>query len=205
MKKIIILSLLLLFATTSVVCGQGLRRPAEGKSMVYITRTSSVAFLIGFQIFDSKKYLGTLNAGKYIVYECDPGKHIFIAKSENADFIDAELEAGRIYIIDAVPQMGIMVAQVDLVPLDKNSKRYEKSKKSIFKLIGKKSGIEVKTEDYAEDSDADEESSPSKTLAKFEKRKEQGKVSLLLPDMFIEIDEGQIELQPEDDPNEESL
>lgn len=60
-------------------------------------------------------------------YECAPGEHLFWAYSENKDFITAELEAGKIYFVEAVPSSGWGQAVVYLVPIDpKGSERVGK-------------------------------------------------------------------------------
>ncbi len=101
MKKIIPL-LLVIFAIN--VQAQELKKPSERKAMVYFTRVEALGFLINFKYFDGEKYLGKFNYGKYLAYECDPGKHIFWAKSENSDFVEADLEPNKIYILDSQPQ-----------------------------------------------------------------------------------------------------
>ncbi len=47
------------------------------------------------------------------------------------------MEAGKTYIIDAEPKMGAFKAAVNLNPLDKNHKKFEKLKERIFKSIVK--------------------------------------------------------------------
>lgn len=131
MKKLVVL---LLF-TTLFTFGQELDTPKEGKVLVYFTRYDSTGFLINFKYFDGDKYLGKFNHGKYMIYECEPGKHIFWSKSENFDFVEAELEAGRIYIIDSRPQMGAFKAAVKLIVFNKELSNYDRYKKRIFKSI----------------------------------------------------------------------
>src|SRR5690606_10738610 len=55
--------------------------------------------------------------------------------SENRDFVEAELEAGKIYFIEAIVKMGAVKAAVNLDPVDpSNQKRMDK----ILKLLTKK-------------------------------------------------------------------
>ena len=74
MKKVLLI-VVVLFATA--MYSQDLKKPSEGKSLVYFVRSSSVGFLINFKYFDGEQYLGKFNYGKYLVYECEPGKHLF--------------------------------------------------------------------------------------------------------------------------------
>src|SRR5258708_5671525 len=78
----------------------------EGKSVVYFVRSSSLGFAVNFSYFDSAALIGRFNGPKYIRYECAPGSHLFWARSENRSFVEAQLEAGKIYFIQAIPKMG---------------------------------------------------------------------------------------------------
>lgn len=61
--------------------------PSENKSLVYFARRSAVGPLIKFRIYEGDTYLGRLSANRYISYECDPGFHVFVARSENTSFV----------------------------------------------------------------------------------------------------------------------
>lgn len=132
--KNIFCMLALVFVTLSGFA-QDVKVPSEGKAIVYFVRTSQLGALINFKYFDGENYLGKFNYGEYLVYECDPGFHLFWAKSENIHYLEATLEAGKVYIINAEPQMGAIKAGVELVPLDKKHKKYEKHKKRVLEAI----------------------------------------------------------------------
>ena len=132
-KKFVLILPLMFFAFTSLC--QNLNPAPEGKAVVYFVRTSSTGFAINFSYFDSTKLIGVFNGPKYIRYECEPGQHLFWARSENRDFVEAELEAGKIYFIEAIVKMGAIKAAVELRPVNTDdSKKMEK----IFKLLNKK-------------------------------------------------------------------
>ncbi|MFZ2283893.1 MAG: hypothetical protein WAV86_08455 [Lutibacter sp.] len=132
MKKIILLSLMSLL--NLILFSQNIEPAPNDKSVVYFTRANTVGALINFTYFDGEKVIGKFNGPKYIRYECIPGEHLFWARSENKSFIEANLEAGKIYIIDVVPKMGAIKASVSLVPV--NSKKYKL--KQIQKLLSKR-------------------------------------------------------------------
>lgn len=115
--------------------GQKLEPAPEGKAVVYFVRPSSLGFAINFSYFDSAQLVGKFNGPKYIRYECEPGTHLFWAKSENRDFLEAEVEAGRIYFIEAVVKMGAVKAAVNLRPVDPAD---TKAMTKILKLLDKK-------------------------------------------------------------------
>lgn len=176
-------------------------KPGEGKAMVYFARRDGSAFLIKFSIYDGDLFLGKLGANKYFAYECDPGKHVFIAKSENTSYVEADLEAGKTYVIDTKVRMGVMTAQVKLLPLDRSHKKYEKEKTKFLKFISKKDG-ELITEgnravsseedeipDDENDDITDEEVDgikSSKRMMKFYKMKEGKKITTITPDMHFD-------------------
>lgn len=107
------------------------------KAVVYFVRANSTGAMINFTYFDSTKVIGKFNGPRYMRYECEPGEHLFWARSENRSFVRANLEAGKIYVIDVIPLMGAIKAAVKLVPV--NSPEYKL--KRIQKLLAKKSSV----------------------------------------------------------------
>jgi len=106
------------FLLFSFTTADGIKPPSEGKAVVYIARTSSLGILINFSYFDKDKFIGKFHGHGYIRYECEPGEHIFWAQSENRDFVTADLEAGKIYFIEAAAKMGGLKARVRLMPVN---------------------------------------------------------------------------------------
>ena len=160
--------------------------------MVYFTRVGSTGFLINFKYFDGENYLGKFNHGKYLAYECEPGKHLFWAKSENIDYVEAELEAGKIYIIDSEPQMGAIKAGVKLVPFDndvnnyKNIKKYDRKKANVLEAISGAKEYAISEDDLAE-AKKDHEDLVKRSMEKYNKRKDKGEVytTLLINNSYI--------------------
>lgn len=103
-----------------------IKKPTEGKSLVYFIRPTAVAFLVDFKVFDKDTFLGTLSSKKYFTYECEPGEHLFWATSENRDYVIANLEANKTYVINVSPQIGAFVAGVNLIPYDPNIANHKK-------------------------------------------------------------------------------
>ncbi|MCI9845288.1 DUF2846 domain-containing protein [Flavobacterium pectinovorum] len=186
MKKILILA----FAILSIVgYSQELRKPSEGKAIVYFVRSSGMGALINFKYFDGEKYLGKFNYGKYLVYECEPGKHVFWSRSENTDFIEADLEAGKIYIVDSEAQMGAIKAGVELVPFNPNPESYKTPKKFEKKKAAILKSISENKEYVATDSDLKEGAEEyasiiKKSTEKYNKLKEKSEeFAKVLPEM----------------------
>lgn len=172
----------LLLAAISIsaqkVTTQAIDKPQEGKSLVYILRTGAGP-LLNFRIYDKDKFLGALSGFKYMVYECEPGNHIFWAASENRDFVEANLEPNAVYVINAEGQMGAFIAQVGLNPLNPNEFR---DKRTFYQVVknAKKQIYTPNAEDKAE--------SIKSGLERYEtlKSKNSKSIKVLTPDMKFE-------------------
>lgn len=186
MKKVFLFIVTLLSISVNA---QELKKPAEGKTIVYFVRSSGMGMLINFKYFDGEKYLGKFNYGKYLIYECDPGKHLFWSRSENTSFIEAELEPNKIYIIDSEAQMGAIKAGVKLVAFDpkaehyKTPKKFEKKKKNILDAITENKEYIATAEDLKEGA-TEFESVIKRSTEKYNKSKEKGEeFAKVLPEM----------------------
>jgi hypothetical protein len=187
MKKIIFY---LVFFISSISFAQGLKKPSEGKVMVYFARAEQMGFLVNFKYFDGEKYLGKFNYGKYLAYECEPGKHLFWSKSENSDFVEADLEAGKIYIIDSETLMGAFKAGVKLVPFDnnpanyKNEKKYNRKKNRILESISSGESYIISDDDLKEDK-KDYQNMIKRIIEKYNKKKSENEEITQLPKEFF--------------------
>ena len=124
---------LMLFAQSGAKA-QTVEPAPNDKAVVYFARPNTLGLAINFVYFDGEKVIGRFMGNRYMRYECEPGEHLFWAKAENRDFITADVEAGKIYVVEAIPVMGAVRAGVRLEPI--NSADYKM--KSIQKLLGKK-------------------------------------------------------------------
>lgn len=131
------LLLAVLFILPLLGISQEIAPAPSDKAVVYFVRANSTGSMINFTFFDSTRVIGKFNGTNYMRYECQPGTHLFWARSENRSFIKANLEAGKIYVVEVVPLMGAIKAAVKLVPV--NSPDYKL--KRIQKLLLKKSAL----------------------------------------------------------------
>lgn len=179
-KQILLIIPFILIALLGI--GQDIEPAPSDKAVVYFTRTSSLGMAINFSYFDSATLIGIFNGPKYMRYECEPGRHLFWARSENRDFIEAEVEAGKIYFIEAVANMGAVKAGVDLLPVNPSDTRMMKK---IFKLLKKKSP-ELFTDAELQVETARLSEVITRGLEKYAKDKEKGKlIPKLSKEMFI--------------------
>jgi len=151
LNKITLLIILICGLSTAYsqkITTQEIDKPQEGKSLVYILRTGAGP-LVNFRFYDKDLFLGAMSGFKYLVYECEPGEHIFWAASENRDFVEANLEPNAVYVLNAEGQMGAFVAQVSLSPLNPTEFR---DKKTFYQVVkgAKKLVYTPQTDDKSE-------------------------------------------------------
>lgn len=160
------------------VTTQSIDKPSEGKSLVYILKTGA-GMLLNFRVYDKDQFLGAIPSGKYLVYECEPGEHLFWAVSENRDYVEANLEPNSVYVLNAEGQMGAFIASVSLRPLKPTEFR---DKKTFYQVIKNDTKIpyqpsqDTKTENIA------------KAMEKYNelKSKSSNKIAVLNSDMKFE-------------------
>lgn len=96
-------------------------KPAEGKAMVVFMRSSFVGSMIASSVYDAPDsgdtFLGVVNNKDKLAVQLDPGQHRFMVIAENADFLDATLEAGKIYYVLVSPRPGAWKARFSLFPI----------------------------------------------------------------------------------------
>lgn len=121
--------------TLMTISAQELEKPSEGKAAVYLMRTSGLGAAINFKYFVNETYLGKFSGRNYVRLELDAGEQLIWAKSENLDFMEANLKEGAIYLIHVKPKMGGMKAAVRLEVVDTSN---EKLMKKVNKLLTNK-------------------------------------------------------------------
>lgn len=129
MKTKLILALALSFFTFSSY-SQGFEKPSEGKAVVYFVRWTNLGPIYNFTYFHNDKYIGEFKGKGYIRYECDPGKHIFWASSQNKQFVTAELESNKTYMIEVGVGIGGVLIYIPITNTKKLN--FRKSKKTVL-------------------------------------------------------------------------
>ncbi|GAB3382280.1 hypothetical protein [Lysobacter fragariae] len=96
-------------------------KPAEGKAMVVFLRSSFVGSLIASSVYDAPDsgdtFFGVVMSKDKLAVQVEPGEHRFMVISENADFMDATLEAGKTYYVLIKPRPGAWKARFSLIPI----------------------------------------------------------------------------------------
>jgi hypothetical protein len=131
MKQFILYIFLLTSTFSFAQNSQEIKIPTNGKSYVYIVR-EGVGKLLNFRVYHNDKFIGALPNGKYIVYECDPGENLFWVASENRDFVEANLEPNKTYVLNIEGKVGLVTTIFSLYGLNPDSK---KDRKKLYKAI----------------------------------------------------------------------
>jgi len=96
-------------------------RPDADKATVLFMRPSGLGFAIASSVYelgpDGDRFVGIVPAKKKLAYSVAPGKTRFMVVSEAADFMDAELMAGKIYYVVVAPRIGVWKARFSLRPV----------------------------------------------------------------------------------------
>jgi hypothetical protein len=97
-------------------------RPEHGKAMVVFMRPSSMGYGFQSSVFevrdDQPVLAGILAQKEKMVYQADPGEHLFMVIGESADFMSADLQAGKTYYALVTPRMGAWRARFSLKPIN---------------------------------------------------------------------------------------
>lgn len=95
--------------------------PEAGKAMVVFMRPSGLGFAVQSSVFEIKDnypvLVGIVAAKTKVAYQVNPGKYLFMTIGENADFMTAEVAAGRTYYVRVEPRFGMWKARFGLQPV----------------------------------------------------------------------------------------
>lgn len=90
--------------------------PSADKALVIFMRPSVVGGAIQATLYDDLTYIGTISAKTRVAYETDPGEHMFMVIGESADFMKADLLAGKTYYAAVIPRIGVWKARFSFRP-----------------------------------------------------------------------------------------
>lgn len=154
-KGIRLLLLFVVVAFLNVACAgssgymkssETLLTPTNEKALVRFMRPSGIGYAINFNIWDGEKVIGNSVAKSQFDYLADPGKHLFVSTAENVVFLEAEVEAGKVYYILSRVKMGLWKARTELVPVTKGSEYWDEVKvheKELVKLAPDTAAIQL--------------------------------------------------------------
>jgi hypothetical protein len=96
-----------------------------GKAMLVIMRPSFYGGAIAASVYDitgdQTRLIGVLGPKDKIAYQVDAGAHRFMVVAENADFMEATLDAGKTYFAVVRARPGVWKARFSLLPIHATS------------------------------------------------------------------------------------
>lgn len=109
---------------------QAVYTPDPDRAMIVFMRPSTFGFAIQSSVFeivdDNPELVGIVAAKKKVAYQVEPGGHLFMVIGESADFMKADLQAGKRYYALVTPRMGMWKARFSLKPIHKDDQESEK-------------------------------------------------------------------------------
>jgi hypothetical protein len=112
-------------------CGPGLMMPAQRLTTpspqyatVTFVRATTFGFAVEFNLWDGENFIGVIDAKQYVQVQLPPGEHLFMARGENWSFVNANLEAGKKYVVLANVVPGVRKARVVLAPVTKTQAKW---------------------------------------------------------------------------------
>ncbi len=97
--------------------------PKPDQALVVFMRPSGLGFAIQSSVFDitdgSPIFLGIVPAKTKVAHYAKPGKRRYMVIGENADFMAASLDSGKVYYTLVTPRMGLWKARFSLAPVRK--------------------------------------------------------------------------------------
>lgn len=95
--------------------------PEPGKALVVFMRPSTYGGGIQATVYDAsqpaEEFIGIVSGKTKIAHQAEPGKHLFMVIGENADFVNATLDADKTYYVLVSPRMGVWKARFSLLPI----------------------------------------------------------------------------------------
>ncbi|HWU52118.1 MAG TPA: hypothetical protein VN153_04815 [Tahibacter sp.] len=96
--------------------------PSPDSAVIVFLRPSGYGGGVQSSVYDvsrsgGQEFIGIVSGGTKIAHAVAPGKYLFMVIGENADFMDAEVEAGKTYYVLVAPRMGMFKARFSLLPI----------------------------------------------------------------------------------------
>jgi hypothetical protein len=94
--------------------------PTAGQAAVVFMRPERLAGMMSSTIFDGENLVAVLMDKTYVVHRTTPGQHRFMVLGEAADFMGADLEAGKVYFGLVTRRIGWVRWRFSLQPVTPN-------------------------------------------------------------------------------------
>jgi hypothetical protein len=108
-------------------------QPSETEAFIIFMRPSAFGGAIQSSVFDvttdENVLIGIVSSKTKVAHKTAPGEYTFMVVGESADFMKAEVEAGKTYYALVTPRVGFWKARFSLKPIHKDELDSEEFKK----------------------------------------------------------------------------
>ena len=119
------------------VADQAVQAPSPDMAQVVFMRDAYTGKAIVSSLYDvtdgQTRFIGVMANGTKIAHPTTPGKHTFMVVSEAADFMEADLVAGKTYYALVTPRLGVGTARFSLWPISNEPDAAHSLKSNNFK------------------------------------------------------------------------
>jgi hypothetical protein len=183
-------------------------------AVVYFFETTDRTWISSSYValYDGQEPIGMIASAHYVRHECPPGEHLFYSVSdENKSFIEANLLAGRVYLIEVHIRPGRMPGylatdRANMKPVDPTEKIFDieqyrnvlnkKRTKQFYWWLDRINNA------FLKDAEKSKSVKYQRKLNRYYKKKEKEKVEVLYPYWHIESEA--ILLEPKENEAEET-
>ncbi len=122
----------LLVALLAGGCGGALMSPApavpapsDAATVVFLRTGFTGSAIEAAVYYDDDRFAGIVMRHDRVTLHLPPGQHRFTVISEAADFLDADLAAGKEYFVLVTPRMGVWYARFSLRPVTPGGRHWD--------------------------------------------------------------------------------
>ena len=186
MRKLVLVIILSTVLSALFVTNSNGADSPENATVVFM-RSSMVGSMIKTSLYEvtngETKFIGIMKNKNKITYEATPGNHTFMVVSEAADFMEANVVAGKTYYSMVTPRTGAWKARFSLIPVrndgttdfNTDSKKFAKWKKKT-----KAASMTEKSKAWYEKHKASVESKRAKYWQKWQEKSPEDKAARTL-------------------------
>jgi len=103
-------------------------QPQAGQALIVFVRPSGFGHGATFAVFDDQgNFVGQVPAKGHVMHHATPGRHRYLVWAENTAVLDAEVAAGKIYIVEVPARMGAWSARAHLLPVKRGSEEWDEA------------------------------------------------------------------------------
>jgi hypothetical protein len=101
-------------------------QPPSGEALIAFVRPGGLSAT--FTVIDDKgNYIGQIPTDSHVLHATAPAHYRYIVWAENTSVLDADVAAGKTYIVEVAPRMGMWSARAHLLPVKRGGKDWDKA------------------------------------------------------------------------------